>query len=91
MKNWMIAVSTVAWMAVASSAQAAEVTKMQKCQGAIKVIAEMKADEDTPEIGEKAESEVDTLVEVATRLCELGDFEFADRLMQIARGMMVSE
>ena len=71
--------------------RAAEVTEKQKCLGAIKVIDELKADEETPAIGDKAEAEVAALVEIATHLCHEGNFVYSGQLMEIARGMMVSE
>ena len=73
------------------SAPAAHANDMDKCMGEIRTIAEMKADEDTPDIGEKAEAMVDNLTEVAGYLCEQKKYDDASQLMEVARGMLVSE
>ena len=77
--------------AVPSAVSAAEVTLKEKCLGEVNTIVEMKLDEDTPGLGEKAEAEVSRLIAIAAHLCEIGNFTFASELTEIARGMLVSE
>ena len=86
-----LALSAVLFAAHGKVVHAAEMTEQEKCLGAVKVIDEMKADEETPAIGDKAEAEVDALVEIATHLCNEGHFDYSGQLMEIARGMIVSE
>ena len=72
-------------------ASAEKMTDKQKCmQGVVDVRTTMKSDE-TPDPGEKVEAQVEELLEVSTSLCERGNFKDADKLLELARGLVVSE
>lgn len=74
-----------------SDLHAAMKSEKEKCLASIAVIAEMKADDETPDIGEKASLELEQLIEIANHLCEQGNFKYASDIVAIARGMLVSE
>ena len=71
--------------------QAMAETEKEKCLKKVAQIGEIQASEDTPGIGEKAEKELDEIVEIATHLCQQGNFQYAENLLVIARGMLASE
>lgn len=91
MKNWIVMLGAVALIAMNGAAGASEITDKNKCLGAVATVAEMKASDEVPELGEKAEAELDALTTVAAHLCETGEFIYADELLEIARGMLASE
>ena len=85
------AMVTATALLLTGSSYAAKPTAKDKCLRSVLDIAEMRDSEDTPKIGEKAQQDVDDLVEVAAHLCQQGNFQYAERLLEMARGMLVSE
>lgn len=51
----------------------------------------MAQSDETPGIGKKAQAQVDELPEIATHLCDQGNFKYAETLISLARGMLASE
>ena len=72
-------------------ASAQKMTDKQNCLQGVADVRESMASEDTPEVAEKTEAEVKELLEVSTSLCERGNFKDAEKLLELARGMVVSE
>ena len=83
--------ATATVLLLAGSSYAATPTAKDKCLRSVLDIAAMRDAADTPRIGEKAQKEVDDLVEVATHLCQQGNFQYAEKLLALARGMLVAE
>ncbi len=76
---------------VSSSAFAAKPTEKEKCLKNVAEITTIKESDETPRIGEKAEEQLEGLVEIATHLCQTGNFVYAEKLLVMARGMLASE
>lgn len=91
MKKLTLLIAAVALVTHTLIASAQIITDKQKCLGAIETIQKLKTDDDTPEIGEKAETTLNAIVEVAEHLCEQESFVYAGKLLEIARGMLASE
>lgn len=91
MKKLTLIIGAMTFVANTQIANAQIITDNQKCLGAIETIQKMKTDDDTPEIGEKAEAELDAVVEVAKHLCEQESYVYAGKLLEVARGMLASE
>lgn len=87
-------VTAVLVLAQAGSAFAAgknptKISSQQACESAIKDTHEARAG--NPVLGPKAEKIFDSLLELATERCKSGEFQYADDLLVIARGMVASE
>lgn len=90
MKHWMLALGVVLPVTIVStSLSSAEMPEKDKCLAQVALVEQMKQDE--PEVGEKSEAKIKELMEVATHLCEQGNFVYAGKLTDVARGMLVSE
>ncbi len=81
----------VAAVCLSTPAMAAKMTAKEKCLRNILDVRETQEAEETPKVGEKAQAQVDHLLEIARHLCEQGNFQYAESLLEIARGMVVSE
>ena len=73
------------------SAVAQGMTEKQKCLRGVLDVRETMASAETPEPGAKIRAEVENLLEVSTHLCEQGNFVYAGKLLELARGLVVSE
>jgi hypothetical protein len=83
--------ASIAIILFTSPGDAATKSEKDKCFQKVLEIGEIQESEDTPGIGEMAQQEVDELVEIATHLCQQGNFRYAEKLLEIARGMLASE
>ena len=66
-------------------------TEKEKCQDLVKDVVEILSSDEGPRIGDKAEADVRKMIEIATHLCDQGNFVYAGTLMELARGYMASE
>ncbi len=76
---------------MAQPAAAARKTEKELCLQKVNDVETMKADPASASPGPKAEAKVADLIEIATHLCEQGNFKYADDLLALARGMLASE
>ena len=85
-----VAVAVLAFVAMPAQA-AKRMTEKDKCLQSVADVVEMAQSEETPGIGKKAQAQVDELLEIATHLCDQGNFKYAESLVSLARGMLASE
>jgi len=90
----LVVVAAVVVLAQGGSAFAAgknptTITSLKACESAISDTREARAG--NPDLGPKSEKVFDELVELAGRRCQAGEYQFADDLLVIARGMVASE
>ena len=78
-------------VALGSGAMAQPLAERQKCLSNVQDVLDMQSSSEFPNIGEIAQGEVDELVEIATYLCENANYLYANQLLEIVRGMLVSE
>ena len=75
--------------AFAAGKNPTKITSQQACETAIKDTQEARAG--NPVLGPKAAKAFDGLMELAAQRCQSGEFQYADDLLVIARGMVSSE
>ena len=81
----------VASLAIAPAHAAMAKTEKDKCFDLVKDVSELLKSDDSPGSGDKAEAEAAKLIEIATHLCDQGNFVYAGELLQIARTHLASE
>ena len=72
-------------------AMAQPMAEKQKCLSNVQDVLDMQNSSEFPNIGEIAQGEADELIEIATYLCENANYLYASQLLEIVRGMLVSE
>ena len=91
MTNRTIALALAAALLASPALAAKKKTAKELCLQSVLDISEMRETESTSKFSEKTEKEVEDLVEVATHLCQQGNFQYAENLLMIARTMLASE
>ena len=85
-KKILVISALVAAVAMPTFAEAQ--TEKQKCTQSVEDVRKMRASSDA---GPRANKEADELIEVAQHLCTQGNFVYADKLMEVARGLLTTE
>ncbi len=75
---------------VATPVLAAKMTAKEECLQGVADVRDM-LEKGDPRLGPKTEAQMTELVEIATHLCEQGNFRYAESLLRIARTTMSSE
>ena len=87
----MAVVAAVFLLADPASAATKRMTEKEKCLQSVTDVRDSIESEETPALIEKRRAEVESLLEISNHLCEQGNFRYAEELLELARGMVVSE
>ena len=90
----LLIVATVLVVTQAGSAYSAgknptTITTLKACEAAIQDTQEARAG--NPDLGPKSAEVFDSLLEFAAQRCKDGEYQYADDLLIVARGMVASE
>ena len=84
-----VLVVTQAGSAYSTGKNPTTITTLKACEAAIKDTQEARAG--NPDLGPKSAAVFDSLLELAAQRCKDGEYQYADDLLIVARGMVASE